>query len=500
MGSANPLPGLEDEFYTGYYIADTMNNRYDIAIVGAGVSGASVARKLSSYNLDIVLLDKECDVSFGTSKANSGIIHGGFHHGAKYLKARLEIEGNMLFDQLRKELKFPFNRCGILVAAVHEDELQVLGDLYRQGVENHSIGIEMCSRERILDLEPKLSSDVLGGIYAPSGGIIEPYRFVFCLVESARKNGVTLLTGFKVSAGTFKNGEWSIQSGDGREIRAAYVVNAAGLFADEISLSFGAEDFSIIPRKGEYFLLDRLTKACPGKVIFPVPGHVSKGMLVIPTVEGTVLVGPTATETENKYDMSTTAEELEKIFDSAKRLVPGISISDVITSFAGLRPALADGDFYIDFSGKVPNFIQVAGIQSPGLTASPAVGEYVKNLIKRSGFPLTEKKDYDPCIDHVPALRSMEPWEAEAAIRKDPSYANIVCRCEKVSEAEIVAAVRRGHHTLDGVKYFTRAGMGRCQGGFCSYKIIKIIMKETGLSWDKVSKNGPGSEVLLGRL
>ncbi len=473
---------------------------FDVAVIGAGVSGANIARKLSSYKLDIALLDKECDVSFGTSKSNSGIIHGGFHHGSKYLKARLEIQGNIMFDQLQKELGFPFRRCGVLVVALHNEELKVIQHLYSQGVENRSIGIEMCSRERMLALEPKLSPDVIGGLYAPSGGIIEPYRFVFCLVESAMKNGVRLYTDFKATKGSFDGKRWSIHAEDGRMLRAKYVINAAGLFADEVSKAFNAEEFSIIARKGEYFLLDRLTKACPGKVLFPVPTAVSKGMLVIPTVEGTVLVGPTAKEIEDKYDLSTTAEELEKIFDSARRLVPGISQNDVITSFAGLRPALKEGDFYIDFSKKVPQFIQVAGIQSPGLTASPAVGVYVKDLLKRSGFPLIEKKDFDPYLEHLPNLRELGPCDADELMQKDKAYGNIVCRCEKVSEAEIVAAVRRGHTTLDGIKYFTRAGMGRCQGGFCTYKIIKILMRETGLPYDRITKKGKQSILLKDRL
>jgi glycerol-3-phosphate dehydrogenase len=478
----------------------TGSDTYDVLVIGAGVSGANIARRLSSYALDVALVDRECDVSFGTSKSNSGIVHGGFHHDSKHLKARLEIQGNLMFDRLQKELGFPFRRCGILVVATHDDEMKVIGQLYARGVDNGSIGIEMCSRERMLQLEPKLSPDVLGGLHAPLGGIIEPYRFVFCLVESARKNGVVLLTDFKVSSGVFDADAWHVSAEDGRSLKARYVVNAAGLFADEVSRAFKAESFTIHPRKGEYFLLDRSTPACPSKVLFPVPTHNSKGVLVIPTVEGTVLIGPTARDIEDKNDLSTTAEQLGKIFDYAKRLVPGISQGDVITSFAGLRPALPDEDFYIDFSRVAPRFLQVAGIQSPGLTASPAVGEYVKELLKKAGVALVEKKDFDPVIERVPRLREASAWEAEDLIRADHAYGNIVCRCEKVSEAEIVAAIRKGHTTLDGIKYFTRAGMGRCQGGFCTSRILTILMRETGLSFDRVTKKGKWSYVLQARL
>ena len=476
------------------------SDSYDVLVIGAGVSGASIARRLSAYQLDIALADKECDVSFGTSKSNSGIIHAGFHHNARHLKARLEIRGNAMFDQLQMELGFPFRRCGILVVATHSDEMKMIGQLYAQGVENGSVGIEMCSRERMLELEPKLSPDALGGLHAPSGGIIEPYRFVFCLVESACKNGVQLLTEFKVTRGRFEDSSWLVSAEDGRSLRAKYVINAAGLFADEVSRAFQAEEIVLTPRKGEYFLLDRSTPACPSRVLFPVPTHNSKGVLVIPTVEGTVLVGPTALDVKDKTDLSTTAEELDKIFDYAKRLVPMISQGDVITSFAGLRPVLKEEDFFIDFSSKVSQFIQVAGIQSPGLTASPAVGEYVKDLLRKAGVGLTEKKGFDPYIEHVPRLREAGPWEAESLIHADPRYGSVMCRCEKVSEAEIVASIRKGHTTIDGIKYFTRAGMGRCQGGFCTSRILKVLMKETGVQPDGITKKGGDSFLLRGRL
>ncbi|GHV86807.1 FAD/NAD(P)-binding oxidoreductase [Spirochaetia bacterium] len=472
---------------------------YDVAIIGCGVSGANIARRLSAYTIKTAILEKAADVSFGTSKANSGIVHGGFHHNKKYLKARLEIQGNLMFDQLRRELDFPFKRCGIIVAALHEDEMKSVEQLYMQGVENGVIGIELCSRERILELEPKLSQDTVGGLYAPGGGMIEPYRFVFALVESAMKNGVHLYTDFKVTAAQHEADLWTVHAEDGRTIKARYVINAAGLYADEVSKTFGGEEFTIKARKGEYFLMDRLTKACPGRVVFPVPTAVSKGMLVIPTVEGTVLVGPTADAVDDKTDYSTTAGQLEQIFDSGKTMIPSLSRNDVITSFAGIRPILEE-DFYIEPSKKAPAFVQVAGIQSPGLTASPAVGEYVKDLLKGMGLNLTEKPGWDPFVEDRPKTRELSPYDLDKLIAKESAWGNIVCRCEHVSEAEIVQAVRLGHQTLDGVKYFTRAQMGRCQGGFCTYKIIKIIMRETGLSWKEVTKHGGASRLLEAQL
>jgi len=473
---------------------------YDVAVIGAGVIGAAIARQLSCYRLNVVLLEKEADVSFGISKANSGIIHGGFHHGPDALKARLEILGNTLFDRLQRQLHFPFRRCGILVAALSVEEMKAVEKLYENGVRNKVIGIELAGRERMLALEPQLNPDVVGGLHAPSGGVIEPYRFVFALIENALDNGVELVTGFELTGVEHEKGAFLLVSAQGRRVRARYVVNAAGLYADRVSALFGAEEFTIVPRKGEEFLLDRGAKGLPGKVVFPVPTRLSKGILVIPTVEGTCMVGPTAVEIEDKEDLATSQSNLELVFAAARRLVPALSERDIITSFAGLRPTLAGGDFLIENSARVPRLVQVAGIQSPGLTAAPAVGEHVKDLLKKAGLTLVEKPDWDPYLPEVPRIRELTPFQVDELTRRDPAYGEVVCRCEGVSEAEIVAAVRRGHRTLDGIKFYTRAQMGRCQGGFCTYRILRILARETGLPVEAITKRGPGSELLGGEL
>jgi glycerol-3-phosphate dehydrogenase len=466
---------------------------YDVVVIGAGVSGASIARRLSAYQLEVALVEKEVDVSFGVSKANSGIIHGGFHHDSSTLKSRLEVKGNIMYDQLRKELHFPFRRCGIIVAAFSTEEMRAVEKLFENGVNNGVIGIELCNRDRILYLEPKLNPDVIGGLFAPGGGIIEPYRFVFSLVESAIKNGVDLFTEFEVSSAE-RNGElYTLISKDGRNLKTRWAINAAGLFADEVSGIFDAEEFKIKARKGEEFLLDRNAKGKTDRVIFPVPSGVTKGMLVIPTAEGTTMVGPTASMTEDKEDWATTRGNFEQVFYSARRLVPSVSERDIITSFAGLRPTMEGNDFYIDISKKAENFVQVAGIQSPGLTAAPAIAEYVKDILKQNGLLLVEKSDYDPEIDLVPLFRESAKEELDELIQQNPLYGDIVCRCENVTEAEIVAAIKRGHETLDGIKFYTRARMGRCQGGFCTYRILKIIERETGKTIEEITKRGKES-------
>jgi glycerol-3-phosphate dehydrogenase len=473
---------------------------YDVAIIGAGASGASIARRLSAYDLRVVLLERRADVCFGVSKANSGIIHAGFHHPVTSLKARLEVRGNLMYEQLQHELGFPFKRVGILVVAFSYEEMKTVEQLYEQGIANGVPRIEICGRERVLTLEPKLNPDVVGALYAPTGGIVEPYRYVFALVESAMRNGVALKCNFEVTGAKRENDRWSIQSASGETVHARYAVNAAGLYADAVSRIFGAEEFTITPRKGEEFLLERNAAGFPNHVLFPVPGRHTKGILVIPTVEGTMMIGPTALEVDDKEDHTTTQENLDRIFGQAMHMVPVISRREIITSFAGSRPVMEGNDFLIDVSARAPQFVQVAGIQSPGLTASPAVGEYVKDLLKKDGLVLTEKTEYDPFLPEKPCVREQSPEGLSKLFEKDPAYAHLVCRCESVSEAEIVEAIRHGHTTLDGIKFYTRAGMGRCQSGFCTYKILKILARETGMPMEAITKRGGQSRLLLGRL
>ena len=471
-------------------------DRYNVAIVGAGVSGAAVARRLSAYDIRIALVDREADVSFGTSKANSGIIHGGFHHNLRYLKAQLEIQGAGMYPQLHRELGFPYRRCGIVVAAFTNEELITAEHLYRQGVENDSAGIELCGADRIRELEPKLHQDVIGGVYAPAGGIIEPYRFVFALVENAEQNGLTVLRDFEVTDASRAGDRFALRARDGRSIDADFVVNAAGLYADEVSGIFGAEEFAISPRKGEYHLLDRRTVACPQRVVFPIPTSVSKGMLVIPTVEGTVLLGPTADPLNDKEDLTTSRDRLSEIVASAQQLVPSVSASDIITSFSGLRPTLPDGDFMIRESDVVPGLIHVAGIQSPGLTAAPAVAEYVKDLLKSAGCSLTEKTRFSSHLPAVRRTRLMDDTEIASSWDENHDAGSVVCRCETVTREEIRDAIAAGHTTIDGIKFYCRASAGRCQGAFCIPRMLEIIAEETGVPVTEITKRGPGSELV----
>ncbi len=477
-----------------------MPKQFDILVIGAGVVGAAIARELSRYRLSIAVIEKEEDVSFGTSKANSGIIHSGFHSQPGTLKLKLEAAGNRMFDRLSYELEFPFERRGELMVAFSEDELQILHKYYQRGIQNGMTGMELLGRERTLELEPNLNPDILGSLHAPTAGVVGPYEYCFALIENAKANDVEIFLGGKV-VGIRKDGaHFEVETDQGESLTGKFIINAAGLYADEIAKLAGMSDFRILPRKGEEYLLDRRVGGLVRKVIFPVPSEKSKGMLVIPTVDGPVMVGPTAVDIESKTDFSTTRTGLEAVFKNAQKMVPAIRATDIITSFVGLRPAATGGDFIIGKT-KVKGFINAAGIQSPGLTASPAIAEMIRDILKDEGLKLVKKDNFRPERKGAPKIRplveKMDYTAIEKLIAKDRNYSRLVCRCENITEAEIVAAVRSGHTTLDGIKFSARACTGRCQGGFCTSRILDIIHRETGLPIEKISKKGKGSEILL---
>lgn len=478
-----------------------MNNDYDVLIIGGGIVGAAVARELSHYKIRIAILEKEVDVSFGTSKSNSGIVHAGFHSPPGTLHAKLCVKGNQAFDRLCEELEFPFERRGSLMVAFSEEELQTLHMYYERGRKNNVPYLELISRDKALEMEPNLNPDFLGALFAPSTGIICPYEFCYALVEDALQNGLDLFTQEKVvriSRGRTRSVE--VETGKGSRLSGWFVINAAGVYADDVARAAGVADFKITARKGEEYLLDRRLGSLVRRVIYPVPTPISKGLLVIPTVDGPVMVGPSAVDVENKTDLDTTAEGLKAIFEHAQKMVPSIRPSDIITSFAGLRP-VATGDDFIIGPTKMKGFINAAGIQSPGLTSAPAIAEMVRDILLKEGLKLELKPDFiarRKGIVHIrKAVEDRDFDRIEEAICIDPDYAKLVCRCENVTEAEVSEAVKRGHTCMDAIKFMTRAGTGRCQGGFCSSRVMKIIEKETGTPLEKITKKGPGSEILL---
>lgn len=478
-----------------------MKNDYQVIIIGCGVVGAAIARELSRFDVKVAILEKEADVSFGTSKANSGIIHAGFHSTKGTLMAKFVVPGNRKFDRLCEELEFPFERRGELMVAFDENELRILQTYYKMGLDNHVPYMELLGKERVLEMEPNVNPEVEGALYAPTAGIICPYEYCFALTSNARENGVELFLNKKVTwIGKQGNGKFEIETEDGSRFTSDFIVNSAGLYSDEIAKFVGITNFKIVPRKGEEYLLDRRVGTLIKRVIFPCPTSNSKGMLVIPTVDGPVMVGPTAMDTEDKNDWATTRDGLKEVFTQAQKMVPGIRTSDIITSFVGLRPAAVgnNGDFIIGTT-TVPGFINAAGIQSPGLTASPAIAEHIREVLNKEGVKMELKRSFNPKRKIATKVRLLlekrDYPEYGNVVKSDKAYSKLVCRCENVTEAEIVAAIKEGHITLDGIKFATRAGTGRCQAGFCTSRVMEILHRETGIPFEQITKKGKGSEI-----
>ena len=469
---------------------------YDVIVVGAGITGAAVARELSRYKLAVLLLEKEAEPAFGVSKSNSGIIHAGTQNPPASLKGWLCVEGNRLMrEELAQDLGLNFVQCGQLVVAFDEGDA---GELEKIKADGEALGIKgmaVVDRAWLDANEPNLGPEVKTALLVPSAGIISPYRFVYALVENAVRNGVHLKTSCRVTGITrIEKGGFYVEAG-GQVHDARFLVNAAGLSADEISALAGAPTFRIHPRKGEEYLLDKKREHLANRIIFPLPSATSKGILIIKTSDGNPMIGPTAHETEDKADLSTTDEGLAEVLAGARRLMPSIDKSDIIAYFAGLRPA-AGKDFIIRHEDLAPGLVNAAGIQSPGLTAAPAIAAMVAGILKDQGLRLEPKAEFHRLRPKPAHLFQVPLEETRRLIEKNPAYGDIVCRCELVSAQEVRDAVKRGARTLDGVKFRTRAQAGRCHGGFCTTRIMKIMQEELGLPVTELTKRGPGSELI----
>jgi glycerol-3-phosphate dehydrogenase len=467
---------------------------YDVAIIGGGVFGCAIARELSRYQLRIALLEKCAEVGFGTTKTNSGIIHPGHHSPPDTLKGQLAVRGNELFDTLHRELSFGFRRIGELVVAQREEDLPVLDALKVQGRKKGVPGLEIWDRERLRREEPNLSKALLGALYAPTAGVINPYEFAFALIENAVGNGVELVVDAPVERLDVGPEAISAHTPQGA-FPARFAVNCAGIFSDRIAEMAGVNTFRIHPRKGEEYMLDKRLQGLVRRLIFPVPTPETKGTLIIPTFDGTIMVGPTAEDTEDRHDVSTTEAGAGKVFDFVRRICPAISPRDTIAEFAGLR-AVSDTNDFIIGPTEVKGFINVAGIQSPGLTASPAIAEYVRDILKEEGLVLEEKTDFRPHVPCAPRFSAADLDERERLVAENPLFARVVCRCELVTEAEVQDAIDRGARTLDGIKFRTRAGMGRCQGGFCTSRCMNLLAQRRGVPLHAITKRGGGSWVV----
>ena len=473
---------------------------YDVIIIGAGVSGSAVAREVSRYDVSACVLEKCEDVCEGTSKANSAIVHAGFDADEGSLMAKLNVEGNEMMDQLSKDLDIPFKRNGSMVVCVHKEELDGLNVLYERGIKNGVKGLKILSKEEALSMEPNLSENVEGALYAPTGGIVCPFELNIAMAENANVNGVDFRFNTEVEdISKGEDGLWHLRTNNGEYV-SRYVVNAAGVYADKIHNMVSEDKMHIIERRGDYCLLDKEVGGYVSHTIFPQPTKYGKGVLVTPTVHGNLLVGPTAIDLENKEGNNTTAKGLDEVISKASENVKNLPMRNVITSFAGLRAHLERHEFVIEEVKDAPCFIDVAGIESPGLTASPAIGRMVGNML-REKMNLKEKENWISTRKGIRRTEGLSVDEMNALIKENPAYGTIVCRCESITEGEILDAIHRplGARSLDGVKRRTRAGMGRCQAGFCSPRTMEIINRELGLSYEKITKSGGKSNIVLER-
>ncbi len=471
----------------------------DIAIIGAGVVGGLIARELSRYEVGVAIVEKLSDVAMGATRANSAIVHAGFDAKEGSLKAKLNVRGSEMMEKVAEELGVKYIKNGSLVVGFSDEDRATLGELLSRGKANGVSGLELLDREEILALEPNIGEGVTCALHAPTGAIICPYELCMAAIGNAMDNGAELYTSFDVIGISECQGGLTLKASDGRELSAKYIINCAGIFSDEIARLAGDESFGVYARRGEYMLLDKECGGLVSHTIFRCPSKMGKGILVSPTVDGNLLLGPTAENIDDKTDTSTTAEGLSKVRAQAGEQVKGVEFGKVITQFTGLRSVGSTGDFIINIPR--PGFVNVAGIESPGLSSSPAIAEYVRELLEHYGLALAKKENFNPRLRPMHYFRELSIDEKNAIIKEHPEYAHVICRCETVSEGEILEAIRTNPRPtdLDGVKRRTRASMGRCQGGFCTPYIIELLAKELGCDYSEITKFGGESLVNVGR-
>lgn len=471
----------------------------DVTIIGAGVSGSAVARELSRYKVSICVLEKGEDVCSGTSKANSAIAHAGFDARPGTLMAKLNVEGNRMMEPLSKELDFPFQQNGSLVVCTDPEEIGKLNELLERGRKNGVEGLRIIGRDELVKMEPNISDEACAALYAPTAGIICPFTMNIAMAENAAVNGAEFRLDTEVTNIRRIQGGYAVETNQGA-VETRYIVNAAGVHADEIHNMVSADKMHITPRRGEYLLLDKSAGSHVHSTIFMLPGKMGKGVLVTPTVHGNLLVGPTALNIEDKEGTNTTRKGLAEVMEKSAQTVKNIPYREVITSFAGLRAFEERDDFIIEEVADAPQFIDCAGIESPGLTSSPAIGVMIAQML-RDRMGLEKKEHFIAKRKGILDPKKLSREELGELIRKNPAYGNIICRCEMITEGEILDAIHRpiGARSLDGVKRRTRAGMGRCQAGFCSPRVMEILAREVpGMAMTDVTKCGGESRLIVG--
>lgn len=466
----------------------------DIIVIGAGVVGCSIARELSKYNLDVLVVEKNSDVSEGISKGNSGIVHAGYNEKIGTLKAKLNIEGNKIFDDLSRDLQFPFKRNGAFILAFSDEEMKTLESLKENGEKLGVEGLEILTREEALNIEPNLNKEIVGVLNVKTSGIVSPYEMTIALAENAAENGVEFKLNSKVTNIEKISEGYKVTLNNKELVSGKIIINASGLEGAFLNNLVSMSKREINPVKGEYCLFDKVAGAMINKTLFQVPNKLSKGVLVTPTAEGNLLVGPNAVEGKT---LETSREGIDEILDKSKKSLEELPVARILNTFSGIRPKTKGGDFIIEEVEDAKNFINVIGIDSPGLTAAPAIGVYVVNMIKER-LDLVEKKNFKKTREKIVRFAELSLEEKNKLIKEKPAYGHMVCKCEFITEGEIVEAIHRPIKalTVDAIKRRTRASMGGCQGVGCTLPISKILSRELGIDISDINKNSEGSPVI----
>ena len=471
--------------------------KYDVAVIGAGVVGSLITRELSKYNIKIALLERANDCAMGATKANSAIVHAGFDAVPGTLKAKLNVRGVELMKKVCSELHVPLKNNEALVVAFSDDEIPHLKELLERGVKNGVPDLRIVNREELVKLEPNICDTAVGALVAPTSSIVCPYELTIAGVENAVTNGAEFLRNCEVKNIKKVDGDFVLDTTLG-DITATYVINAAGVHSGEIAALIGDDSIEIVVRHGDYYLLDKSQGSLVSRTIFQCPTKMGKGVLVSPTVDGNLIVGPSAEDIDDGDDVSTTPVGLDKIYVNAIKSVPAVSLRNAITSFSGNRAHPTSDDFIIGSSKADKNFINAAGIESPGLSSAPAIAEMIDGIINELSGGFEKKENFDPIRPEPVRFRHMTTEERAKLIEKNKAYGRIICRCETITEGEILDAIHApaGARDVDGVKRRTRAGMGRCQGGFCGSKVVEILARELNVPMNEITKFGGESKIM----
>ena len=473
----------------------------DVVVIGAGAVGCAIARELSKYDIRVLVVDKNEDIGGDASKSNSAIIHTGYDATPDTLESQLVVAANPMYDEITKDLDVPFKRIGAILPAFTDEQFEKLPEIKAKAFKNRVYDVEYKSGAELLEIEPNLNPSVKGGLYIPRESIIDPFILVQALAENAYANGAEFLLKAKVTDIKTENGKIKSVVTTKGEIETTFVINSAGLYCDEIAGMVGKADYKVVARKGQFYILDKKTNCQVNYIVLPIPTKITKGKLMCPTIHGNMLVGPTAEDQESKVDKSTSAEGLASIEKDVRNLIPNVNLRDTITQYCGLRPNRNPEGLRVDTYEDLYGYINLSGVRSTGLTLSVAMGKFVAQTLIGIGAPMKRKDNFIKTRKGIVKFSEQTRERQDELIKENPLYGNIICRCETVTEAEIMQAIHRplGAKSVDGVKRRVRAGMGRCQAGFCGPKVLEILARELGVAPTQINKHNDGSYMVTGK-